>query len=127
MKWYVVTVVLSIEVQKEKIAKLQTKQTVAVRYQNRPSGVRLSSEPRGARSFEGARGQAAPAPRAPRLPPGRRPAHARAGPPATRRVGEPVQVRSPGAAGGRSLSVGPSWQVCCEAAVASSAVRDVEA
>ena len=30
MRWYIVTLVLSIEVQKEKIAKLQTKQTVAV-------------------------------------------------------------------------------------------------
>ena len=31
MRWYIVTVVLSTEVQKEKIAKLQTKQAVAVK------------------------------------------------------------------------------------------------
>ena len=30
MRWYIVTVVLSTDVQKERIAKLQTKQTVAV-------------------------------------------------------------------------------------------------
>ena len=65
-RWYIVTLVLSIEVQKEKIAKLQTKQTIAESRQGLPTSGQQLELGRGTGAIRHSHRCLGPGPQAPR-------------------------------------------------------------